>query len=57
MVRAKSLVHVRPAGPTLSPFHRLTLLMHVSQLRNFEDTPDNILVEDCQSHTNPQVWQ
>ncbi len=29
---AKSSVHGQPPGPTLSPFHRLTLLVHVSQI-------------------------
>ncbi len=37
MVGAKSSVHGRPAGPMLLPFHRLTLLVHVSQKWGFDD--------------------
>ncbi len=44
MVDAKSLIHGRPAGPTLSPFHRLTLFMHVNQ-----KTETNELIKLCSS--------
>ncbi len=45
MVGTKSLVHSRPAGPTLLPFHRLTLLMHVSHI-----------AYACESKTKPCEW-
>ncbi len=47
MVGAKSLIHSQPPGPTLLPFHRLTLLMHMSQKAS--------VVADCISNVSQKA--
>ncbi len=47
MVGGKSSVHDRPAGPTLSPFHRLTLLMHVSQKHSWWPLVSMVITWEC----------